>query len=261
MAGTNRSQAPVLGGPRVILVEPQLGENIGAAARAMLNCGLTDMALVAPREPWPNEKARRMSAGATAVLEAAQLFETVDEATAGLQRIYAATARPRDITIRVATPRAAAADMRRAHAAGTRIGILFGPERSGLTNDHLVLADMAITAPLNPAYASLNLAQAVLLVGYEWYQAADDTAAMALHAVASEPATKQQLMAFLARLEHELDGTNYFRVAEARPSAVRKLRSIFQRAALTEQDVGILQGVVSALRESWREMKARRGGG
>ena len=252
MAGTNRSQTPVHGGPRVILVEPQLGENIGAAARAMLNCGLTDMALVAPRGKWPNEKARRMSSGATEVLEAAQVFATVEAATAGLQRIYAATARPRDITMRVVTPREAAVDMRRAHAAGTRIGLLFGPERSGLTNDHLVLADMAITVPLNPAYASLNLAQAVLLICHEWFQAADETPPRALHAVASEPATKAELMAFLTRLEAELAATGFFRVADARPSAVRKLRSIFQRAELTEQDVRMLHGIVSALRETWR---------
>ncbi|MCZ6454385.1 MAG: RNA methyltransferase [Alphaproteobacteria bacterium] len=258
MSGTDRTQPPIVGGPRVILIEPQLGENIGAAARAMLNCGLTDLALVSPREAWPNPKAEAMSAGATEVLENAQVFDSVEQAIAGLNRVYAATARPRDMTVRVTTPRHAAAELQTAWQAGDRLGILFGPERSGLTNEHIALADTVISVPLNPAYASLNLAQAVLIVGYEWFAAAADTPAEQLVETGTRPANKDELIEFFARLEAALDGSGFFRSPDMRPSMVRNLRAMLQRANLTEQEVRTLHGVVSSLSGSWRDTENQR---
>ncbi len=258
MAGTDRTQPPIVGGPRVILIEPQLGENIGAAARAMLNCGLTDLALVRPREKWPNRKAEAMSAGASEVLENAQLFDSVEEAIAGLNRVYATTARPRDMTVRVITPRRAAAELRAAWQAGDAIGLLFGPERSGLTNEHIALADSVISVPLNPAYQSLNLAQAVMIVGYEWFAAAADTPAEQLVEIGTRPADKAELVDFFGRLEAALDAGGFFRSADMRPSMVRNLRAMLQRANLTEQEVRTLHGVVSSLSGSWRDTENQR---
>ena len=258
MAGTDRTQPPIVGGPRVILIEPQLGENIGAAARAMLNCGLTDLALVRPREKWPNRKAEAMSAGATEVLENAQLFDSVEEAIAGLNRVYATTARPRDMTVRVITPRRAAAELRAAWQTGDAIGLLFGPERSGLTNEHIALADTVISVPLNPAYQSLNLAQAVMIVGYEWFAAAAGTPAELLVEIGTRPADKAELVDFFGRLEAALDAGGFFRSPDMRPSMVRNLRAMLQRANLTEQEVRTLHGVVSSLSGSWRDTENQR---
>ncbi len=248
MAGTDHTRGALRPtGPRIVLVEPQLPENIGATARAMLNCGLTDLALVKPRDRWPNDKAVAMSSGATAVLDGAGLFGSTEAAVADLQQIYAATARPRDLTKRVVTPRQAGQEIRQAVAAGQRVGVLFGPERSGLTNDDMVLAKTVITVPLNPSYASLNLAQAVLLVAYEWFQAGDDTPPESLIMNGSEPATMTELGNLLARVEAELDQAGFFRNEDIRPSIARNLRNLFHRLALTEQEVRTLHGVLSSL--------------
>ncbi len=257
MAGTNRARTPVVGGPRVILVEPQLGENIGAAARAMLNCGLTDLALVEPRGPWPDKKAQAMASGADEVLEGARLFDTVEAAVADLTRVYATTGRPRDMTKRVLTPHAAAAEMR--GAGGERIGLLFGPERSGLTNDQMALADAAISVPVNPAFASLNLAQAVLIVGYEWFQTAAPAPGGTGGDIGDDPATKGEIGAFLERLEGQLDQRGFFRSDDIRPTMVRNLRNLFLRVGLTDPEVRTLQGVLSALIGVGR--RGRGGGG
>jgi tRNA/rRNA methyltransferase len=258
MAGTDRTQTPILGGPRVILVEPQLGENVGAVARAMLNCGLDRLSLVNPREAWPNPKALAMAAGATEVLDNAKVFGTLEEAVGGATNVFATTARPRETTARVLTPRAAAAEMRAAHARGEEIGLLFGPERSGLTNDHIALADTLITVPLNPAYSSLNLAQAVLLVAYEWFTAGDGTPAEELAMAGTRPAEKDELIALFERLEAELDAGGFFRAPDLRPTVVRNLRSMLQRARLTEQEVRTFQGVISALTRSWQHTQNAR---
>ena len=247
MAGTDRTRPQVEGGPEIILVGPQLGENIGASARAMLNCGLTGMSLVNPREPWPNEKAVKMSSGATEVLEKAELFDSAEMAVRGLNRVYAATARARDNTQRVLTPRRAAEEMRQAIAGGDRVGVLFGPERAGLKNEDLLHADTVISVPLNPAYASLNLAQAVLIVGYEWFQGGAAVEPEQLRMNATRPASKQELGFFLDRLEQELDASGFFHVDDMRPTMVGNLRTLFQRANLTEQEVRTLHGVVSSL--------------
>ena len=174
MTGTDHTKQSVVGGPSVILVEPQLAENIGAAARAMLNCGLTKLIIVNPREEFPNPRADAMSAGATDVLNNAKIFLSVEEAIAGFNRVYATTARPREMIVNVVSPRIAAIDMKNAWLDGDDVSIMFGPERSGLTNDHIALADTVISVPLNPAYSSLNLAQAVLIISYEWFTLAKE---------------------------------------------------------------------------------------
>ena len=249
MAGTDRTRRGLDGaesGPAIVLVAPQLGENIGTVARAMLNCGLTDLRLVRPRDGWPNEKAVPAASGADAVLEAATVFDRTEDAIADLSHVYATTARPRDMVKPVVTPRQAAGAMRAAVGAGDAVGVLFGGERSGLDNDDVVLADTVITVPLNPSFASLNLAQAVLLVGNEWFQAGpvDMPAEMDRGA---HPATKAVLQNFFEHLEQELDRAEFFRVAEKRPTMVRALRNLFQRAHPTEQEVRSLHGVVTAL--------------
>ncbi len=248
MAGTNRSQEVKTGGPRIILVEPQLGQNIGASARAMLNCGMTEMALVNPREIWPNERAVAMAAGATQVLDAATLHDTVDTAVGDLERVYAATARPRDMILRTLTARDAAAEIRAAMDQGVKTGILFGPERSGLTNDHLTHIDTVISIPLNPAYASLNLAQAVLLVGYELAFADFDQAGRAAFIEDTPPpSSKAELDAFILRLESELETRGYFPNEALRGSMARSLRTIFQRGRYTTPELQTLHGIVSTL--------------
>ena len=237
--------------PVIILVEPQLAENIGAVARAMLNCGLTALRLVQPRPEWPNERARVNASGAEAVLEAAPLFRSVAEATADLQRVYATTARPRDLSKLIMTPPQAAAEMRAELGRGERVGVLFGPERSGLVNDDVARADTVIAVPLNPAFSSLNLGQAVLIVAYEWFKAADATPPAVLHHNSSPPASKAHLASFLTRLEAELDASGFLRNAEMRPSMVRNIHALFGRAELTDQEVRTLHGILTALVTKW----------
>src|SRR5256884_5676988 len=171
MAGTDRSRDGLTGGPAIVLVEPQLGENIGTAARAMLNCGLDDLRLVAPRDGWPSERAVAAASGADFVLDKARLYPDVPAAIADLVHVYASTARDRYMVKRELTPRRAAEEMREFLARDEPCGVLFGPERTGLVNDDISLADTVITVPLNPAFSSLNLAQAVLIVGYDWFTA------------------------------------------------------------------------------------------
>ena len=249
MAGTDSTKEPQTGGPVVVLVAPQLGENIGFAARAMLNCGLTEMRLVRPRDGWPNEKARAAAAGADTVIDGARVFDTTAEAVADLSRVFAATARDRDMIKPVMTARSAAAELIAEHAAQVPCGVMFGPERSGLENDDIALADTIIQVPLNPAFSSLSLPQAVLLVAYEWFQGRDETPAEELATGRTLPASKADLLNFFDRLEGALDARGFFHVAEKRPGMVRNIRNIFQRSRLTEQEVRSLHGIVSALGE------------
>lgn len=246
MAGTDHRRARLSGGPAIILVAPQLGENIGTAARAMYNCGLTDLRLVKPRDGWPNAKAQAAASGADLVLEGARLYERVEDAIAELRHVYATTARDRYMVKRVLTPRQAAVEMRALMAADEPCGILFGPERTGLLNEHVALADTVLTVPLNPAFSSLNLAQAVLLAGYEWFVAGDATPPAQFVTGHSRPAEKAKLVAFFEHLEEELDRSGFMRSAEKRPSMVRNLRNLFQRAHCTEQELRTLHGVVTA---------------
>ncbi|NIA69626.1 RNA methyltransferase [Pelagibius litoralis] len=253
MAGTDRTQESITeagpgGAPAVILVDPQLGQNIGMVARAMLNCGLTELRLVRPRDGWPNERADTAASGALEVIEGVRLFDTTEAAIADLQWVYATTARPRGMVKPVVTPAQAAVELREAAAAGRKAGLLFGPERSGLVNDDIVLADAVLSVPLNPAFSSLNLAQAVLLVGHAWFMAADDTAPRKLELGAGQPASKAELVNFFNRLEAALDETKFLNPPEKRPNMVRNLRNLFHRIAPTEAEVNTLHGIVSALR-------------
>jgi tRNA/rRNA methyltransferase len=248
MAGTDSRREPQLGGPAIVLVEPQLGENIGSAARAMLNGGLTDLRLVRPREPWPNAKARAAASGADLVIDGARLFERTRDAVADLRHLYATTARPRDMVKPVATPRQAVAEMHRGFPDGVGCGVLFGPERTGLSNDDLALATAVISVPLNPRACSLNLAHAVLLVSYEWFQAAAAGFPPPLSFDrGSPPATREELFNLLVHLEEQLDDAGFLHPPEKRPIMLRNLRNIFTRAGLTDQEVRTLHGVVTAL--------------
>lgn len=246
MAGTDRTREAKLGGPAVILVRPQLGENIGTAARAMLNFGLTDLRLVSPRDGWPNAKAVAAAAGADAVIEAARCFDTTAQAVADLHHLYAATARRRDMLKPALTPRRAAAEMRRQLDRGERSGLLFGPEKAGLDNDDVALADVIVQVPLNPAFSSLNLAQAVLVTGYEWFLVGDRTPAVALDPGVHRPATRAELEGFLVQLEVALTENGFLRPPEKVPGMVRNLRNIFTRAGLMDQEVRTLRGVISS---------------
>ncbi len=233
--------------PAIVLIEPQLGDNVGAAARAMLNCGLTDLRLVRPRDGWPNAKARAMASGADSVLDGARLCDSLAEAVADLQVVFATTARHRDMVKHEVTPAEAAAQIRRHGSRGERCGVLFGRERIGLTNDEVVLADAIVNVPLNPAFRSLNLAQAVLLVAWEWRRAGDDTPPRQRVEAGHRRATRQELLIFLDHLEEALDAGNYFKVEAMRPANVRTIRNLFSRAELTDQEIRTLHGIVTAL--------------
>ena len=237
------SRAPV-----IVLVGPQMGENIGAAARAMLNCGLSDLRLVSPRDGWPNERARAMATGASRdVVDRAQVFESTAAAVADLHQVYATTARRRDMLKPAIGPRDLAAEIRDRAADGLRSGVLFGPERAGLDNDDVALASRIVQIPLNPGYSSLNLAQAVLLIAYAWFAAESGAAAPREQTSATAPATSAQLVNLFEHLEQELDASGFLRVAEKRGIMVRNLRSILHRAELREHEVRALHGVVSSL--------------
>jgi tRNA/rRNA methyltransferase len=246
MAGTDHRRQARSGGPVIILVEPQLGENIGTSGRAMMNCALDDLRLVRPRDGWPSKKAAAAASGANAVLDRARLYPSVPAAIADLAHVYASTARDRGIVRRIVTPRQAAVEMRAHIAAGEPCGVLFGPERTGLLNDDITLADTVLTVPLNPGFSSLNLAQAVLIVAYEWYTAGIDAPSETLHTGLSRPANKAELLNFFEHLEEELIRSGFLRNRESRPSMVRNLRSVFQRAHCTEQELRTLHGVVTA---------------
>jgi tRNA/rRNA methyltransferase len=262
-AGTDRSRTAIAGGPAVILVRPQLAVNIGMCARAMANFGLDDLRLVAPREGWPRvgeyrDVAYAAAAGAAYMLDAARVFDSVGAAVADLNFLYAATARERDQVKRVATPAAA---MAATAVAGEKRGVLFGPERTGLDNDEVALADEIVTFPVNPAYASLNLAQAVLLVGYEWFKAAhgDAPPPPAITRAVSPPATREMTLAFFEFFEGKLDDAGFFRPAPKKPGMRRNLRNMFHRMAMTQQDVRTLWGAVVRLVEGPRaDVKTRK---
>ncbi len=239
--------------PAVILVRPQLGKNIGMAARAMLNCGLSTLRLVAPRDCWPNDKAQRTASGADIVLEQAEVFDTVADAFADLCRVIATTARTRELSQRILTPRQAAGEMHGWIGQGERVGILFGPERTGLTNDDMVHADTALSIPLNPQFSSLNMAQAVLLIAYEWTAWTDDTPAQRMSDHSARPADKEELANLFAHLERALDQSGFLRHEAMRPAMVNNLRALLQRATMTEQEVRTFHGVIKFLSKSKHE--------
>ena len=247
-AGTDKTKRWIeQPGPVVVLVEPQMGENIGAAARAMANFGLGRLRLVKPCQGWPNEKAVTMAAGATRVLDAAQLYETLEEAVADCSFVVATTARHHDQLKPIINAEQAAAETAPRVAAGDTVALVFGRERNGLENHEVGLADRILTLPVNPAFASLNLAQAVIVVAYEWFKLAGREAVREDEPRRSPPVGKQQLGAFFRDLERELEKVEFFRPAEKRETMTINLRNIFTRMELTQQDIRTLHGVVTAI--------------
>ncbi|MCB1784252.1 MAG: RNA methyltransferase [Alphaproteobacteria bacterium] len=237
----------------VILVHPQMGENIGAAARAMLNFGLTDLRLVAPRDGWPSAQAEAMSSGALEKMPPVQVFDTFPEAIADLHYVLATTARPRDMVKPVLTPSEAAIEGQKRAQGGQRTGFAFGAERSGLFNEDIAACHSIITVPTNPDFSSLNLGQSVLLVAYEWFKAGlalSDDGAFPAPAAKNDnfPAEQGEIEGFLSRLEDELDAMRFFRAPELKPITARNIRNIFTRADITDQELRTLHGIVSALK-------------
>jgi len=255
MTGKDRGAAlaPTGSTPVVILVRPQLADNIGAAARAMANFGLFHMRLVAPRDGWPQENAWRNASGAQRILEEVSLHATVADAVSDLHHVFATCPRPRNIVKPLLTPRGAAAELREIIGRSLRCGLLFGPERAGLDNEDIAHADTLIRYPVNPAFTSLNLAQAVIVMAYEWWQASDDTPPRQLMTNESQVAAKAKLENFLAHLVDQLDACGFLRNAPKRPGMVRNLRHLFQRGEVTEQELRTLHGVVTELAIGRRE--------
>jgi tRNA/rRNA methyltransferase len=232
--------------PVVVLVEPQLGENIGAVARAMANFGLSRLRLVKPVQGWPNERAKVMAAGADRVLDAASLYDSLEQAIGDCTFVVATTARIHDQAKAVVSAQEAAAEMAPRIAAGETVALVFGRERYGLENDEVGQADRTLTLPVNPAFASLNLAQAVIIVAYEWFKRAGTGLPFAT-AERSPPAPKEQIAAFFANLESELEKVEFFRPEEKRGVMRTNLRNIFQRIQPTQQDIRTLHGVIKAI--------------
>ena len=223
MSGTDHSAPPDWSpdGPAFVLVQPQMGENIGAAARAMWNFGLRRMSLVAPRDGWPNPAAVAMASGAGGLLDDAQIFPSTAQAVADASVIYATTARPREMTKRVLTPEAAMAEARGHIAAGQKVAVLFGPERAGLANEDVILADTIISVPVNPAFASLNLAQCVLLVAYEWRRLGVD-----IQPDEPERAPAADVTRLIDHLTDELDGAGFFFPDHKRDAMIANLSNL-----------------------------------
>src|ERR1700759_1250886 len=250
MSGTDKSKAGLsLDGPIVILVEPQLGENIGMAARAMGNFALSRLRIVNPRDGWPNIAAQRSAAGSDHILERVELFDTVEQAVADLDLLYATTARAHDQAKPVMAPEAAAREIVGHISGGGGAGILFGRERWGLTNDEVARANRIVTFPVNPGFASLNLAQAVLLMGYEWFKLSTAGELPFAMPERSERASQHQMEAFFENLVRELDRVEFLRPAEKRETMLVNLRNIFFRMEPTRQDMHTLHGVVMAIAE------------
>src|SRR6201747_1955367 len=249
-SGTDKTKSGVdLAGPIVILVEPQLGENIGMAARAMGNFGLARLRIVKPRDGWPYLSAQRAAAGADHILDRVELFDSVEAAVADCTLLFATTARAHDQAKPVVGPQAAAQQIVGEIAAAGQAAILFGRERAGLLNEEVALSDRIITFPVNPAFASLNLAQAVLLMGYEWFKLATADALPFAMPERSERASQHQMQAFFDNLVRELDRVEFLRPAEKRETMLVNLRNIFSRMEPTKQDMHTLHGVVMAIAE------------
>lgn len=238
---------PIGNSPVVILVRPQLADNVGAVARAMANGGLFHLRLVAPRDGWPQEKAWRMASGADRILDAATVHDDVAGAVADLHHVFATCPRPRHIIKPVLTARGAAAELRAICARPLRAGILFGPERAGLDNDDMARADTLVRYPLNPGFMSLNLAQAVMVLAYEWWTADDPTPPRELMTNETKVATKGQLDNFLTHLIDQLDACGFLRNPPKRPGMVRNIRHFFERGEATEQELRTLHGIVTEL--------------
>ena len=232
--------------PAVILNEPQLAENIGAAARAMANFGLADLRLVRPRDGWPQDRAWASASGADWPLEGARVFQRIEDAMADLRLVFASTARPRELRLPILTPREAAAELHAASSAGQPVGLVFGGERAGLETQDIALCQGVITVPIDPKFRSLNLAQAVAVISYEWRMAVLDRPPPAFRDRA-EPAAQEVLAGLYGQLESELHAAGFFHPPEKTPSMLNNLRAIFARARLSDQEARTLRGVITAL--------------
>lgn len=231
--------------PSIILSHPQMGENIGAAARAMLNFGLSDLRLVSPRDGWPNLRATDMSSGALERMPPVQVFETLNDAVADLQVVYATTARGRDMVKPVFTPRSAAEET--CARPDIKTGFVFGAERTGLTNDEISVCHNIIHIPTNPEFSSLNLGQAALLVAHELYQAQDNTSDQVFDHGDSVPVERAEFDNFFQRLQGELEHAGFFKSEGLKPTMIRNIRNIFSRIQLSDQEAKTLHGILSAL--------------
>lgn len=234
--------------PVIILVQTQMAVNIGMCARAMLNCGLDELRLVAPRDGWPNEDAIAPSTDAKYVVESAKVYPTVAEAVADCHQVYAATARIRHLNTPVVTAAEAAREMHLATITSegkNRAAILFGPEASGLDNEAMSYADRLLHYPMNPQFTSLNLAQAVLLFSWEWWSTR--AGATTSYEQDWEVAPRAELDHYLHRLEAELERSGFFPNPEKRPNTMQKIRTLFSRSNLSSQEVKSLQGIITAL--------------
>ncbi|HWU19539.1 MAG TPA: RNA methyltransferase [Devosia sp.] len=248
MAGTDSSKQPILAPtPAIILCEPQLGENIGTAARAMANFGLWDLRLVRPRDGWPNEKAINAASRADHVIERVRVFETLEEAIADLTLVYATTARSRDMQKAVLGPEEAATNLAAQIGSGRAAGLLFGRERWGLLNEEVALADAIVTLPVEPAFASLNIAQAVLLLSYEWRRHSAAGTALPFSDALAEVAPREELVGLFGHLESTLDQSGFFTAPDKRPTVINNLRTMLERGKFTSQEIRTLRGVISSI--------------
>ncbi len=242
--------------PAIILSHTQMGENVGAAARAMKNFGLSELRLIAPKMEWPNDRAQMLASGAGDILERAQIHGDAKAALADCQLVLATTARGRDVTREVLTPEAAVARLRQASEKGLKTALLFGGERAGLDNDEISLCDALITIPTAPLpqikdseikAGSLNLGQAVLLLGYEWLKSADATPASRIRATIAVPAARQELVDLFEHLERELDAGGFFFPPAKKGAMVRNIRAMILRSGLTDQQARTIRGMIVAL--------------
>jgi tRNA/rRNA methyltransferase len=244
--GASSSHQP----PAIVLVRPQLGENIGKAARAMLNFGLTDLRLVSPRDGWPNPSAGPAASGADVVLERARVFDTVAEAVADCAYVYATTVRKRGLVVPVVSPEQAG---REVHIHDGPSAFLFGAERSGLETEEVALAGKIVTVPVNPDFRSLNLAQAVILIAYEWSKH-EEGLAVPTESEAHEPrATQAHLEGLIGQLEAALEAADYFHPPDRTPSTRNTIRTILTKAGWSSREVQALRGIVRALAEPVRK--------
>jgi len=247
MAGTDRTQPMNFDpAPAIILCEPQLGENIGTAARAMANFGLWDLRLVAPRDGWPNDKARAAASRADHVVDRIRVFDTLAEAIADLSLVYATTARRRELAHEVIGPDEAARRLARHIGSAQRAGMVFGREKWGLYNEEVALCDAIVTLPVDPAFASLNIAQAVLVTAYEWRRETTQ-AALPVSSPAASLASKDELRGMYLQLEEALDRSGFFKTPEKRPTFIINLRTMLGKAGFSDQEVRTLRGILAAL--------------
>ena len=247
---TETTQLPTI--PAFVLVRPQMGENIGAAARAMWNFGLDHMRLVAPRDGWPNPAADALASGAGRLLDEAALFGDLPSALGDCDFVFATTARGRDLTKPVFSPEAAMKEAATRIGSGQRVAVLFGPERAGLENDDIARANAIISVPVNPNFASLNLAQCVLLTGYEWMRAQGDVTAQSVEMAGTDWANNSEIEHLGAHFEDRLNEAGFFFPEHKATSMKLNLRNMWSRMPLTRADVQMLHGMMRQM-VRWKE--------